>query len=99
MGTFHMKSTNFVLENVKCVHDSIKPPVWSPASSPNLAESSLAAVSDFASALPSTLRARYARPHSPPAILTGFRQIRQLAADQTCWLNLIMKCYGGSSSL
>ncbi len=30
------------MENFKRVHDSIEPPVWSPASSPNLSESSLA---------------------------------------------------------
>ncbi len=71
-GSFHIKSTSYVMENFKRVHDSIKPPVWSPASSPNLSLSSLArwaAVSGFARAQPSTVRARYARPHSPPAKL------------------------------
>ncbi len=32
------------MENFKRMHDSIKPPVWSPASSPNLSESSLVGV-------------------------------------------------------
>ncbi len=52
------------MENSKREHDSIKPPVWSNASSPNLSESSLArwaAASGFDQ--PSTVTARYARPH------------------------------------
>ncbi len=28
-GSFHMKSTNYVMENLKRMHDSIKPAVWS----------------------------------------------------------------------
>ncbi len=48
-----------LMENFKRVYDSIKPPVWSPASAPNLSESSLAlarwaAISGFAVAQPST---------------------------------------------
>ncbi len=49
VGRFCTKSTSYIMENFK--HDSIKPPVWSPASSPNLSESSLvwlAAVCGFA---------------------------------------------------
>ncbi len=41
-GSFRTKSTSYVMENFKRVYDSIKPPVWSPASSPSLSESSLA---------------------------------------------------------
>ncbi len=64
------------MENLKRVHNSIKPPVWSPASAPNLSKSSLArraAVSGFANAQPSTDRARCAHPHSPPAKLGSDR--------------------------
>ncbi len=56
-----------LMENYKRVYDSIYTPVWSPAPSPNLSESSLArwaAVSGFASAQPSTDRARCSRPNS-----------------------------------
>ncbi len=35
-GSFPMKPMNCVMENFKRVHDSIKPPVWSTALSPNL---------------------------------------------------------------
>ncbi len=42
-GSFRMKSTSYVIENFQRVHDSIKPPVWYPASSPNLSEPSLMA--------------------------------------------------------
>ncbi len=38
-GSFRIKSTSYVMENVKCVHDSIKAPVWSPASWPNFSKS------------------------------------------------------------
>ncbi len=41
-GSFRMKSTS----SEKFVHGSIKPPVWSPASSPNFSESSLARLLD-----------------------------------------------------
>ncbi len=60
------------MENFKRVHDSIKPPVWSPASLPNLSESSLAqwtAVSDLASAQLLDDRACCALPCSQPANL------------------------------
>ncbi len=37
MATDHIaEGTNYVMENFKRVHDLIKPPGWSPASSPNL---------------------------------------------------------------
>ncbi len=95
-GSFRMKSTSYAMKNVKRVHDSIKPSVWSPASSPSLSESSLArwvAVSGSARAQLSTVRARYARPHSPPAKLDSDK-FGKTAADQTCWLDWVMKCDG-----
>ncbi len=99
-GLFHMKSTN-VMEKFKRVHDSIKPPVWSAAELPNLSESSLVrwdAVSGFARAQPSTVQSRYVRPHSPPANLDSDKFGNSAKTDQTCWIDGIMKCYGGSSS-
>ncbi len=57
---------------VMLMHDSVEPPVWSPASSSNFFETSLArwtAVTGFARAQPSTDRARSAGPQSPPAKL------------------------------
>ncbi|MCP3661316.1 MAG: hypothetical protein GY696_02295 [Gammaproteobacteria bacterium] len=76
------------MENFKRVHDSIKPPVWSPASSPDWFESSFARglVSGFASAQPSTVRARYARPHSPPAKLDSSK-FGNSRRTKPCWLN------------
>ncbi len=50
------------VENFTRVHVSIKPPVWSPASSPSFSESRLArlaAVSSYATAQPSTIRASW----------------------------------------
>ncbi len=79
IGSFRMISVS--LEKFKRVLDSIRPPVCSSASSPSLSESSLArwaAVCGFVSAQPSSVRVRYARPHSPPGRQTGFRQIWQL---------------------
>ncbi len=78
-----------IMENFKRVHDSIKSPVRSPASPPNLSESSSArwpVVSGFSSAQPSDDPAHCARPHSPPAKLDS-NKFGDSAADQTCWLD------------
>ncbi len=86
---------------IKRVYDSIKPPVWSPASSPSLSESTLvrwAAFSSFAIAQPSTDRAHGARPHSPPAKLHSGK-FGNSAADQICWLDWIMKCDGDHGTM
>ncbi len=47
----------------------------------------------FASAQQSTDRARYARPHSLPGKLSSDK-FANSAADQTSWLDCIMKCDG-----
>ncbi len=89
-GSFRMKSTSDVMENSMQVHGSIKPPVWSPASSSNLSDESTlarwAAVCGFVALSLDRVRARYDRPHSPPAKLDSDK-IGNTAADQTCWLD------------
>ncbi len=75
-----------VMENFKRVHDSIRPQVLSPASSPNLSESSYWLGGLWSRARPWTDRAHCARAHSPPAKL-DLDVFDNSAGDQTCWLD------------
>ncbi len=78
------------------VHDSIKPPVWSPASSQICLNPAWLGGCG--------LRPRYAQPrpregsregpHSPTAKLDSVDKFRNPAADLTCWRDWIMKCDG-----